>query len=67
MKRWIDLDELRRDIAAEAKARARAAGLENVSVHVTIAEPDRRQRRMIGVTVTENNPDSMAIARRPRS
>lgn len=28
MKRWIDLDELRRDIAAEAKARALAAGLE---------------------------------------
>jgi hypothetical protein len=36
MKRWIDLDELRRDIAAEAKARAMAAGLEGVVVRVQI-------------------------------
>lgn len=51
MKRWIDLDELRRDIAAEAKARALAAGLEGVTVHVTIAEPDRRGRRAIAIDV----------------
>lgn len=51
MNRWIDLDELRRDIAAEAKARALAAGLERVTVRVTIAEPDRRQRRAVTIDV----------------
>lgn len=52
MKRWIDLDELRRDIAAEVKARAMAAGLEGVAVRVQIAEPDRRSRRVIDIEVT---------------
>jgi hypothetical protein len=51
MSRWVDLDELRRDIAAETKARARAAGLEGVVVHVRIAQPDRRDRRVIDVEV----------------
>jgi fructose-1,6-bisphosphatase/sedoheptulose 1,7-bisphosphatase-like protein len=50
--RWIDLDELRRSIAAEAKARAMAAGLEGVRVRVLIAEPDRRGQRVIDVEVT---------------
>lgn len=51
MKRWADLDELRRDIAAEAKARALAAGLEGVKVRVRIAEPDKRGARVIDVKV----------------
>lgn len=51
MSRWVDLDELRRDIAAEAKARAMAVGLEGVLVHVRIAEPDKRGRRVIDVDV----------------
>jgi hypothetical protein len=62
MKRWIDLDKLRRDIAAEAKARTMAAGLEGVSVRVTIAEPDRRGRRLIDVDVEVRGT---AITRRP--
>lgn len=64
MTRWIDLDELRRDIAAEAKARALAAGLEGVSVRVTIAEPDRRGRRLICVDVdAKQRAGSTALAR----
>jgi|KBSSwiStaDraftv2_1062776.scaffolds.fasta_scaffold00132_88 hypothetical protein len=51
MKRWVDLDELRRDIAAEVKARAMAAGLEGVRVYVRIADPDRRGARVIDVSV----------------
>jgi len=51
VKRWIDLDELRRDIAAEAKERALAAGLEVVSVCVTIIEPDHRGRRDVIIDV----------------
>lgn len=50
-KRWIDIDEIRRDIAAQAKAMAMAAGLEGVSVRVTVAEPDKRGRRLVDVSV----------------
>ena len=55
-RRWVDLDELRRDIAAEAKARALAAGLEGVSVRVTIAEPDKRGRRQVTIDVDHREP-----------
>lgn len=55
MNRWVDLDELRRSIAAEAKARAMAAGLEGVRVHVRIADPDKRGQRVIEVDV-EHQP-----------
>jgi len=65
MNRWIGLDELRRDIAAEAKARALAVGLEGVTVRVTIAEPDRRGRRAITVDVDASEPRPDA-ARGPR-
>jgi len=76
MNRWIGLDELRRDIAAEAKARALAVGLEGVTVRVTIAEPDRRGRRAMTIDVdaqgwdelhrsAEARPVSLALARRP--
>jgi hypothetical protein len=51
MDRWVDLDELRRDIAAEAKARALAVGLEGVSVRVVIAAPDKRNRRQVTIDV----------------
>ena len=51
MNRWIDIDELRRDIAAQAKGMAMAAGLEGVSVRVTIAEPNKRGRRLVDVSV----------------
>jgi hypothetical protein len=51
VNRWVDLDELRRDIAAEAKARALAVGLEGVRVYVRIAEPDKRGVRVIDVEV----------------
>lgn len=53
MKRspWTDLDELRRDIAADAKGRAMAAGLENIRVYVRIAEPDKRGRRVVDINV----------------
>jgi len=50
--RWIDLDELRRDVAAQAKGLAMAAGLEGVVVHVRIAEPDKRGRRVIDIDVS---------------
>lgn len=56
MNRWVDLDELRRDIAAEAKGRAMAAGLEQVKVYVRIAEPDRRGNRIIEVEVEHQEP-----------
>jgi len=49
--KWVDLDDLRREIAADAKARAMAAGLEGVRVSVRIAEPDRRGGRVIDVSV----------------
>jgi hypothetical protein len=61
VKRWIDVDELRRDIPPTPKP-ALAAGLEGVSVQVTIAEPDRRQRRVIDVHV---DACGTAITRRP--
>lgn len=61
MNRWIDLDELRRDIAAEAKARAMVAGLDGVRVHVRIAEPDKRGRRVIEVDVQH---EERALVRR---
>ena len=54
MNRWVDLDELRRDIAADAKGRAMSAGLEGVKVYVRIAEPDKRGQRVIDIEVTEN-------------
>lgn len=62
MNRWVDLDELRRDIAAEAKGRALAAGLEGVRVHVRIAEPDRRGRRVIDVEV-QHEERALAVRR----
>ena len=40
-------------IAAEARARALAAGLEGVSVRVTIAGPDRRQRREVVIDIDD--------------
>ncbi len=52
MNRWIDLDELRRDVAADAKARAISAGLEGVRVRVVIADPDKRGKRVIDVEIT---------------
>ena len=61
MNRWVDIDELRRDIAAEAKARAMAAGLEGVRVHVRIAEPDKRGRRVIEIDVQH---EQKALVRR---
>ena len=51
LRRWVDLDELRRDIAAQAKAQALAAGLESVKVHVTITNPDKRLRRVVTIDV----------------
>lgn len=51
MRRWVDLDELRREIAAQAKGIALGSGLENVVVHVTIANPDKRLRRVITIDV----------------
>jgi hypothetical protein len=68
MKRWIDLDE---PAAAEAKAGSLAAGLGGVSVCVAIAEPDRRQRRLIEVAVDAKQPETcrtagaLTIVRRP--
>lgn len=62
MNRWVDLDELRRDIAGEAKARALAAGLEGVRVHVRIAEPDKRGRRVIDVEV-QHEERALAVRR----
>lgn len=61
MKRWVDLDELRRDIAAQVKAQAMAAGLEGVRVHVRIAEPDKRGQRVIEVDVSH---EERALVRR---
>lgn len=61
MNRWIDLDELRRAIAADAKARAMAAGLEGIRVHVRIAEPDKRGARVVEVTVDH---EQRALVRR---
>lgn len=61
MKRWIDLDELRRDIAALAKAHAMAAGLDGVRVYVRIAEPDKHGGQVIEVDVER---EQRAIARR---
>jgi len=52
VKRWVDLDELRRDITAQVKAQAMAAGLEGVRVYVRIAEPDKRGQRVIEVDVS---------------
>lgn len=63
MNRWVDLDELRRDIAAEAKARAMAAGLEGVRVYVRIAEPDKRGHRVIEVDV-EHQEQGLVKAKR---
>lgn len=48
MRRWFDIDELRREIAAQARGIALGAGLENV---VTIANPDKRLRRLITIDV----------------
>ena len=62
MKRWVDLDELRRDIAAQVKAQAMAAGLEGVRVHVRIAEPDKRGRRVIDVDV-QHEERALAVRR----
>jgi len=49
--RWIDLDDLRRDIAAEVKAKAIAAGLEGVRVSVRIENPDKRGGRVVDVSL----------------
>jgi hypothetical protein len=65
VKRWVDLNDLRRDIAAEAKARALVAGLEGVKVHVRIAEPDRRGARVIDVEVTHATTALAVSTRRP--
>lgn len=51
MNRWIDLDELRRDIAAQSKAKAMSVGLSGVRVHVRIAEPDKRGHRLIEIEI----------------
>jgi hypothetical protein len=63
MKRWVDLDELRRTIAAHAKAEAMAAGLEGIRVHVRIAEPDKRGARVIEVEV--EHEERGIVVRRP--
>lgn len=64
MNRWVDLDELRRSIAAEAKGRAMSAGLENVRVHVRIAEPDKRGHRTIDVEVEHQSRGLVRAGRR---
>jgi hypothetical protein len=51
MNKWVDLDELRRNIASLVKAQAMAAGLEGVRVSVRIAHPDKRGARVIEVDV----------------
>jgi hypothetical protein len=61
LRRWVDLDELRRDIAADAKARALAVGLERVSVRVTIAAPDRRGRREVVIDVDHAEPGLVRV------
>lgn len=62
MNRWVNLDELRRDIAAQVKALALAAGLEGVRVRVRIAEPDRRGERVVEVDV-EHEQRALAVRR----
>jgi hypothetical protein len=54
VKRWTDLDEVRREIAAQAKAIAMAAGMEGVRVSVRIDEPSKRGVRLIEVSVAQD-------------
>lgn len=54
MKRWTDLDEVRRDVAAQAKAIAMAAGLEGVRVSIGIDEPSKRGLRLIEVSIAQD-------------
>lgn len=51
MNKWVDIDELRRNIASHVKAQAMAAGLDGVRVSVRITNPDKRGSRVIEVDV----------------